>query len=149
MAMPRRKPPRDEKLNGQDADAIDLNAAPRVAQALRLRRLGYTYEEIAHRCGYKTEAGARHAVKKANDRIVRDESRALVGWQLDMLDAALRVVMERIIANNKESLWAVDRLAPLLKRQAELMGLDVKPDQLQAQAQMVVIGIPQDVLEAV
>lgn len=102
---------------------------PRAAQAIRLRRLGYTYDEIARRCGYGDESGARKAIKRANARIVRDDARALVGWQLDQLDIALSVVMESVQRRDKDSLWAVDRLTPLLKRQAELMGLDAEKNQ--------------------
>lgn len=103
---------------------VDFQAAPRAAQAMRLRRLGYTYAKIAQEVGYSDERNARRAVKNASDRIMRDEARELVGWQLDMLDAALEVVCKRIVADDKDSLWAVDRLAPLLKRQSELMALD-------------------------
>ncbi len=101
-----------------------MQAAPRAAQALRLRRLGYTYAEIAERVGYKEESGARKAIKQASKKIIRDEAREPVGWQLDQLDIALQLVLQRIQRNDEYSLFAVDRLAPLLKRQAELMGLD-------------------------
>ena len=157
--MPRRKhsPPRDPTQEPKDENQAaqhlsafpDVNATPRVAQALRLRRLGYTYETIAQMCGYQTESGARKAIKKASAAIIRDEARELVSFQLDHLDAALQVVMARITRNDENSLWAVDRLIPLLKRQSELMGLDVKPDASQSQAQMIVIGVPEAVLEAV
>lgn len=128
-------------------ESLDFQAAPRAAQALRLRRLGYTYDEIAERVGYANESGARKAVKTANARIIRDEARALVGYQLDQLDVALSVVMEAIAKRDKGSLWAVDRLVPLLKRQADLMGLDAKTEN--QSAQMLVIPIAADVLEAV
>lgn len=148
--MARRKAPKNEKPNALEAnDALEFTAAPKVAQAMRLRRLGYTYEQIAHKVGYQTEAGARLAIKKANAKIIRDEGAALVGWQLDQLDAALSVVMTRITRNDENSLWAVDRLVPLLKRQAELMGLDApKPESVNA-AQMVVVAVAADVLDAV
>jgi predicted transcriptional regulator len=131
-------------------ESLDFQAAPRAAQALRLRRLGYTYDEIAREVGYANESGARKAVKTANARIVRDEARALVGWQLDQLDVALSVVMEAIAKRDKSSLWAVDRLVPLLKRQADLMGLDAPKPESQAQ-QLTLLSVPiaADVLEAV
>lgn len=129
MARRRNTNDPNEKPNAQEPnESLEFRTAPKVAQALRLRRLGYTYEQIAHEVGYQTEAGARLAVKKANSKIIREEASALAAWQLDMLDTALQVVMTRIARNDKDSLWAVDRLTPLLKRQAELMGLDTKPD---------------------
>lgn len=124
--MPRpRKPHKSDKPAAQaNPVPLDMAAAPRAAQALRLRRLGYTYTEIAERVGYKEESGARKAIKQASKKIIRDEARELVGWQLDQLDIALQLVLQRIQRNDEYSLFAVDRLAPLLKRQAELMGLD-------------------------
>ena len=144
--MARRK---SEKQSGQSNPvSLDFNAAPRVAQALRLRRIGYTYAQIAQQCGYASESSARKAIKAANAKIIRDEAQALVGWQLDMLDAALQVVLKRIVADDSNSLWAVDRLTPLLKRQAELMGLDVAREN-QQQAQMMIVAVPAPVMEAI
>src|SRR5690242_4790544 len=128
---------------------VDWQAAPRAAQALRLRRMGYTYAEIAERTGYASESGARKAIKNANARIIRDEARALVGYQLDQIDLALSVVMEAIAKRDKGSLWAVDRLVPLLKRQADLMGLDVKQESAGAGLALVSVPIAADVLEAI
>lgn len=118
-----RRHPQDKNQDIQ-AGHIDLSAAPRVVQALRLRRLGYTYDQIAQECGYSNASGARKAVVKASRSIIRDEAQELVNWQLDRLDAALQVVMTRIEVNDPQSLDAVERLVPLLKRQAELMALD-------------------------
>jgi len=148
--MPRRnsnKKADKASLHGNPV-SLDMQAAPRAAQALRLRRLGYTYQEIADRVGYANESSARTAVKKAGQRIVRDEARELVGWQLDQLDIALQLVLQRIQRNDEYSLFAVDRLAPLLKRQADLMGLDAKPESAGAGLALVSVPIAADVLEA-
>ena len=112
-----------------------------------MRRLGYTYAQIADKCGYGNESSARTAIKKANARIIRDEAQALVGWQLDMIDQALQVVLKRITADDNNSLWAVDRLTPLLKRQAELMGLDRKDEGI-AGAQVVIREYPSEWINA-
>ena len=143
-----KQPRKDKKQDIQGGiESLDFQAAPRAAQALRLRRLGYTYAEIAREVGYANESGAYKAVKTANNRIIRDEAKALVGYQLDMIDSALSVVMEAIAKRDKQSLWAVDRLVPLLKRQADLMGLDAKTEN--QSAQLALIPIAADVLEAV
>lgn len=150
--MARQRRTRDsENLNAQSTTvSLDFQAAPRAAQALRLRRLGWTYEKIAGQCGYANESGARYAIKKANAKIIHDEARALVGWQLDMIDEALQVVMARITANTTESLWAVDRLTPLLKRQADLMGLDTPVKSGETANQLPIIReYPEGVAEAV
>lgn len=151
--MPRRnstkqKQKRENTHAQEERVAVDWQAAPRAAQALRLRRLGFTYQEIADRVGYANESSARTAVKKSSQRIVRDEARELVGWQLDQLDIALQLVLQRIQRNDEYSLFAVDRLTPLLKRQSELMGLDVKPESAGAGLALVSVPIAADVLEA-
>jgi len=127
----------------------DMNELPRAAQALRLRRMGYTYAEIAAQVGYANESGARKAVKKASASIIRDEARELVGWQADMIESALRVVNERIQRNDNYSLYAVDRLVTLSKRYSELMGLDAKPESAGAGLALVSVPIAADVLEAI
>lgn len=112
----------DRKIDPQGV--TDVNALPRVVIALRLRRMGYTYEDIAEQAGYSNGSHARKAIKAAESRIIRDDARALVNLQLDMIQFALvQAVMPKI---EKGDLWAVDRLNTLLKRQSELLGLDAK-----------------------
>lgn len=130
--MARRRAGQDNNPAQQGVDTIGFDIAPKQATALRLRRLGYTYDQIAQKIGYKTASAARKLIKRAEREIVRDEARELVGWQLDRIDMALTRVMERIEQNGEYALFAVDRLAPLLKRQAELMGLDAEKDNLLA-----------------
>lgn len=145
---PRHRKPKADRTSAQASPIpLDMQAVPRAAQALRLRRLGYTYAEIAKECGYKDESGARKVVKNASRKIINDEARELVSWQLEALDEALAVVRSRIRKNDEHSLWAVDRLSPLLKRQSELMGLDVK---VESQKTMpVVIEIPARIASAI
>jgi anion-transporting ArsA/GET3 family ATPase len=123
---------RRNKTGNQDNQPSDINMAERVKLALELRRLGYDYDAIARQCGYADRSGAFRAVQNAQKRILRDSAQALVQVQLDQINAALVVVNEAIAKNDKGSLWAIDRLVPLLKRQADLLGLDVKPDKDQS-----------------
>lgn len=132
----------DKNQNNQGDTNADVNALPRVVMAMRLRRLGHTYEDIATACGYCNASAARKAILQAESKIIRDEGRALMMRQADYIDVALKVVLEAIERNDKQSLWAVDRLVPLLKRQAELLGLDAKSE-LPAGATLVrEIGAP-------
>ena len=147
--MPRQKRKYDKADSQPSTLPEDMNALPRAAQALRLRRVGYTYAEIAERMGYANESGARKAVKTATSKVIRDEAREYIGWQLDQLDIALSVVMEAIAKRDKGSLWAVDRLVPLLKRQSELMGLDAPKPENQNAAQITLVAVEQSVMEAI
>lgn len=151
--MPQKRTTTRRKAANTSAQAnpvpVDWQAAPRAAQALRLRRMGYTYAEIAERCGYKEESGARKAIKKASQNIIQDEARELVQWQADALEEAIRLVRERIRRDDQYSLFAVDRLAPLLKRHSELFGIDApKPDSQNAQ-QMTLVAIEAPLMEAI
>lgn len=111
------------KARNQESQPMqDSSVELRTIKALRLRALGYTYAEIAHEVGWANESSAYRAIKKALGRTIRDEARALVNLQLDRIDFALmNAVMPKV---QKGDLWAVDRLVTLLKRQAELLGLD-------------------------
>ena len=127
--MARRKEKKQD--NQESVNPSDTNAFSRVVLALQLRRIGHTYEEIAQRCGYASPSGAYKAIKAAEAKIIHDEARALVALQLSQIQFALtNAVMPKI---EKGDLWAVDRLVPLLKRQAELLGLDAKETPLVAQ----------------
>jgi hypothetical protein len=118
---------RNRNIN-QDNQYQDINADNRVEKALELRRMGYDYSEIAKRCGYADASGAFRAVDREIKKIQKDGAQALVQIQVDQIDLALTVVMEKINQHDKESLWAVDRLVPLLKRKSDLLGLDAKTD---------------------
>lgn len=129
--MARRKAKNETMQEKPIADILDVNEVPRVVMAMRFRRLGHTYEEIAEKCGYSHASNARKAIKTAESKVIRDEARGLINMQLDMIQLALsNAVMPKI---EKGDLWAVDRLVPLLKRQAELLGLDAKETPLTAQ----------------
>ena len=106
----------------------DVNYEERLHQAILLRRIGYDYETIAKRCGYASKSTAFDAIKRARQKALKEDTQALVMVQAEQINAALVIVNERIARNDKESLWAVDRLVPLLKRQAELLGLDAKSE---------------------
>lgn len=152
--MPSSKKPKSQKQAQHplvDASHTpDNHGTARAEQALRLRVLGYTYAEIAARCGYRDHTGAMKAIKKLQSRYVREETRTLVDRQHERIEIAINAVMVAIVDwPPQKKLWAVDRLTPLLKREAELMGMDApKPDASQG-AQMLVIPIAADVLEAV
>lgn len=124
----------------------DVIATERLRLALQMRRLGHTYEEIAESCGYANASGAWKAIKKAESSVIRDEGRALVNRQLSYIDYALSTcVMPQVKAGD---LFAVDRMVALLKRQADLLGLDA-PKEVPLIQQTVIREYPVGVAEAV
>ena len=90
-------------------------------EALRLRSLGHTYREIADRLGINTSTAYRrvqNALVAVPYELV-DELRTLEGLRLDELHAA---IWENAINGD---LRAVDRVLSIMKRRAQLFGLDV------------------------
>jgi hypothetical protein len=141
-------PHKSLKTGEQRQPARDVNAGVKAAQALNLRKLGATYETIAHQCGYANRGSAYHAVQRELQRTLQenaDELRTLLAQRLDDL---YRAMVPKAL---KGDTWATDRCLAIIDRQDRLFNVAIKPDttQQQAQAQMVVIGVPEAVLEAV
>lgn len=130
--------------------ARDINRAERQVLALKLRKEGHDWQTIAEMCSIRGGKGAAfnlvNSALKANLREHSEalqEQRELEAQRLDDLQA---VYWPKALSGDG---WSFDRVLRLMERRAALLGLDAKPDQTQAQAQMVVIGVPQAVLEAV
>lgn len=98
-----------------------LSAVDKQAEAMRLRRLGWSFARIAEAVGYADKSGAYAAVQAGLKATLREPADELRTLELDRLDAALEVVMEEIEAHN---LSAVDKLIRLMERRATLLGLD-------------------------
>jgi hypothetical protein len=149
MVMPRRK--NNPHATSAKEPARDVNRTQRQLQAIELRKQGMQWQEIAERCGIAGgKAGAYKLVNqalKARLRETTDDYRELMTQRLEALWALQW--RKAVDEHNKASDWAVDRLLQIHDRLERLHAIAVRPDHLQAQAQMVVIGIPQDVLEAV
>lgn len=56
---------RGEGVTGKTRAQLEVESREREGNALRLRREGLDYEEIAAQVGWESEAGARHAVQRA------------------------------------------------------------------------------------
>lgn len=144
--MPRRK--LNPHATSAKEPARDVNRTQRQLQAIELRKQGLQWAEIAERCGISGgKAGAYKLVNqalKARLRETVDDYRELMTQRLEALWA-----LQWQKATVDRSDWAVDRLLQIHDRLERLHAIAIKPDTAQQQAQMVVIGIPTDVLEAV
>src|SRR5258708_697813 len=62
----------DNRTDGNTQGVInrDVNAAVRVVQAIPLRQAGWTYDRIAHECGYASPGAARNAIQNELDRVI-------------------------------------------------------------------------------
>jgi len=128
---------RNQNKNYDQGLQPDQSADSRAEQALKLRRIGYDYDSIAKQCGYSNRGAAFNAVKSLRKKLMKDDALAIAQIQSEQIDAALVIVNKRIAKDDEYSLYAIDRLVSLHKRQAELLGLDAKADTLPAGATIV------------
>jgi hypothetical protein len=98
-----------------------IAAVDRRVKALRLRRQGLTYEQIAARLGYAGRASAFKAISTALRETLQEPADELRQLELERLDDLHCVLWPRAIAGN---LRAVDGVLALMRRRAKLLGLD-------------------------
>lgn len=128
--------------------ARDVNLTEKQLLAIKLRKEGHEWQEIANLCGIKGgKSAAYQLVNRALKSSLREAAEDYRELLAQRLDALWQVQFTK--AMEEKSDWAVDRCLQIIDRQERLFNLAIKPDTTQAQAQMVVIGIPEHVLEAV
>lgn len=131
--------------------ARDINRAERQLLAIQLRKEGREWQEIANLCGLRGGKGAAyHLVNDALRASLRESAEEYRELMAQRLDALWTIQYAKATdATNKSADWAVDRCLAILDRQERLFNLAVKPDTTQQQAQMVVIGVPTEVYDAI
>lgn len=123
----------DKSLSDQRVPNRDVNAGMRAAMAVKLRSKKLTYDEIAKQCGYTSESSARKAVKREMQRIIVENVEELRQEECLILDQLHAAVWPLAVPDNPKeppSLWAVDRMLKIIEARRELMGLDVKPEEV-------------------
>ncbi len=93
----------------------------RQVAAVRLRRNGYTYEQIAATLGYAGRGSAFKAVGAALHAVRSEEVDVYRGLELARLDALQLSLWARAIRGDVR---AIDRVLKIMKRRAALLGLD-------------------------
>ncbi len=108
----------------------DVNAAQRVAMAIKLRTQKVKYDDIARMCGYGSPGAAHKAVMREMERTVVTNVEELRREELESLERLEFECWKRMQdkAYEKSMLFAVDRIVAIKERRAKLMGLDVRPD---------------------
>lgn len=99
----------------------------REATALRLRRLGMTYDQVAEQMGFADKSGARQLVVRALERQVSEnvvELRALENERLDTSTQALMGIIAGRDVDPASRIRAVDAYTRVSARRARLNGLD-------------------------
>lgn len=138
-AVPIMKPRRRKRA---DVEVGPLGRNERAIQALQLRIQGKSYVAIAAELGYASHSGARQAIERLRDRMQLEPIEDAIALQAARLDEAINGCMTWMREYPNQRLWAMDRLVPLLKRQAELLGLDSEPGTAQVQVLIREYGVP-------
>jgi hypothetical protein len=97
-----------------------LRGEPQRRHALRLRRLGMTYLQIAEQCGYSSAPAAYRGVTRALKATYREAAYEVLALELDRLDRLQVRVWEKAINGD---LRATDRMLAIIDRRANLLGL--------------------------
>lgn len=133
MKTQQRRPPPDKH---------DANAQDRAIQALKLRKLGFQYEEIAAQCGYNNKGAAWNAVQRLLSKYKTEAVNELRIVETARLDDLLRPFMLRAMKGEKDAAFVVLRI---MERRAKLLGLDAEPASAEL-AQVIIREIPAGLL---
>jgi DNA-binding transcriptional ArsR family regulator len=99
-------------------ESLDYN--DKLAEAMRMRRLGATYDEIAEKVGMKPKT-IQKAISRLLETVLLDEARDLKVLQMVRLERLVAAITEKAENGN---LFAVKTLLKVFDRQAKLCGLD-------------------------
>jgi hypothetical protein len=102
-----------------------MSYADKKKRALELRRDGLTYWDIADEIGWKSHNSAHRAVRQALRETLQEPADELRVLEAERLNKLYEYTIARI---DKDNLWAVDRALHIMKRRAELLGLDKVPE---------------------
>ena len=103
-------------------------AAERAIKALEMRKMGFTYRQIAAKLDV-TEATSHRDVAKARDRLIAKQD-TIVAEMRDLHLLRLEEMYLSLRQNLKDAdLKTVDRALNILKREADLLGLDAPTKQ--------------------
>jgi hypothetical protein len=115
---------RDEAAAAVEAERsraeVAEDAARKAGEALKLRKLRYSYDEIAKKVGYANRGGAYKAVQKALRDITREPAEELLALELETLDLMQKAFAARLLKGDE---FAVDRVLRIMEARAKYTGL--------------------------
>lgn len=128
----------------QNPQKRDVNAAQRVALAVKLRAQKVKYEDIARMCGYGSAGAAHKAVMRELQRTVVTNVDELRREELESLERLELECWKIFSDKNREKgqLFAVDRILAIKDRRSKLMGIDLANKGEQVGNVVVVRGMP-------
>lgn len=97
----------------------------RDAEAVRLRRMGMTFDVIARTLGYSDSSAAHQALTRHMATYPREDVEAARQLECDRLDALQAAIWQRCMdSEDKLQTWAMDRALKISDQRARLLGLN-------------------------
>ena len=103
-----------------------IAAAERKAEALKLRKSGATYEEIAKKLGLSGRTSAFECVQRAIRDITKEPAKDVLELEVARLDAMLAGLWEKATDGDDKAVTSALRI---MDRRAKYLGLDQAPEQ--------------------
>ncbi len=103
-----------------------IAAAERKAEALKLRKSGATYEEIAQKLGLSGRTSAFECVQRAIRDITKEPAKDVLELEVARLDAMLSGLWEKATDGDDKAVTSALRI---MDRRAKYLGLDQAPEQ--------------------
>ncbi len=116
-----RSAPRPSGTGESKTGVRRLSALDRQMQALDLRKSGASFAAIAQALNYASPSGAHKAVMSAIKKVLREPAEEVRTLELERLDRLQMAAWTKAI---KGDLRAIDAVLRIMKRRAELLGLD-------------------------
>ena len=109
--------------------AAEAEAMLKRGEALKLRREGKTYQQIADLIGYSGKSMAYREVQAALHETIREAGPEVRELEVQRLDLLVEKLLPYALGSAEEqegvpSLHTVDRLLKVMERRAKLLGLD-------------------------
>lgn len=98
-----------------------LKGSERHVAALKLRREGKTYAEIATELKFNDKAAAHKAIMSELERAVKEPTEAVMALELERCDALIAAAWPDAMAGDPKAIHAILRV---MDRRAKLLGLD-------------------------
>jgi hypothetical protein len=97
----------------------------RDAQAVELKTLGMSWQEVADKLGWQTASAARRAALRCLDRVEADNATTLRRLEASHLDRIQRMLLGKIAnASTKDTVAIANSLINLSARRSRMLGLD-------------------------
>jgi|MDSV01.2.fsa_nt_gb hypothetical protein len=115
-------------MNRKNTQALSVDAAAKYVRVLELRRVGFTFDQIATEVGYAGRQGAKEAYDAAIARMGREPAEDLRTLENDRLDDLWRRAYNQLAKLDPDDVDGLTKLEMTMirisQRRAGLMGLD-------------------------